>query len=872
MSPMLKLPNIVKQFFSDLQQVVLMEEHTNKAIKDDHLLNYFGSLAKYHPDLLLLFSPKGKILSQNKTNLYHLIGYKTIEEINIKKIIPRDSYRLLREAFRKALNREHIQHDVAIWNKQQEIINLSISFIPVLKDKHDLVGVCIIVRNLTTYKNVYAERKKLEHALENTSDSYQSMIDHLHIGIWKTELSTGKVMYVSKGMEEIFSIPRETMYQNFHIWEKMIHPDDEEIVQSRLKELYKGNIFQHRYRIISGDGTLKWVTDEAIPYYNKKGELTHLFGMIKDITPDIETQEQLTYLANYDALTNLPNHRNLRNKLIHLCEYSNHFAVLCIHIDDFQQLNHALGYKLGDKLLIYTAKQLKKILPEKEYIARMSGDTFLVTLQNHSSKEAVHTFAEDIINLFEHPITINEYNFHINISIGISFFPEDGDNKVVLLERAYAALYHAKNHMSSRYQIYSFSKDISAYKKFMLEQDLRRAIQHNKFELYYQPQIDANDGIIKGAEALIRWNHEEWGLVSPGEFISIAEKNHLIFDLTNWVIGEVCQQLQTWKTEGYTLRPISINISPICFLQDEFVDSVKQQLATTQISPKYIVFEITENKALTEREITKNILTRLRNIGIKIAIDDYGTGYTSVQYLHDFDVDMIKIDQMFIQSIDDVNDKDASIVASLIHLAKGLGITVVGEGVETYEQLQFLKQKECDWIQGYLFSKPVPLKKFKKMMKTGYLYPKKKAKYVPKEERRRYYRLILPNFLPAQLAVSEINNRKVNLGTAPILIENISIGGIKIMSTLKLPIHSNMKFKFCFTVMEMEFTLPGNIIWKNEAIGDIFYYGIEFDTKENERDSLARIINQLTVLQKQNKEIPNTEFVHETAHLYFKTV
>ncbi|HEY4599890.1 MAG TPA: EAL domain-containing protein [Cerasibacillus sp.] len=718
----------------------------------------------------------------------------------------------------------------------------------------------------------YTEQKQLENNLICSSKNHQHIFDHLDAAIWMKEYPSGEILFLSKGLEDLFAVSREKVVGHTFKWEEMIYPDDLHSVAAKQSDLLLGKEINHTYRIISGDGTMKWVLDQTIPKLNDQGEVTHLFGMLTDITAEVETKEQLHYLANYDSLTSLPNHKSIRERLRKLCKGTSPFALMCVEVDNFQQINHALGYKIGDKVLKHSANKIKNILSDDTFLARMSSHTFIIIMEHFKTKQAVFNKAEEIMELFMTPITIKEYDLHETISIGISFFPEDGTNKASLLERTYSALYHAKKSGESNYQIYSYSKDISAYKKYILEKDMRKAIQHKEFELYYQPQVNSYSGIIVGAEALIRWNHKEWGIVSPGEFIPLAEENHLINHMTDWTIEQVCSDLRRWKDKGYTLRPIAINISPIRLLKKGLVEYVKNLLDKYDIPAKYIMFEITESKELENRKSVRSTLTDLRKLGIKIIIDDYGTGFASIQYLHDYEIDTIKVDKMYVQSINNEDKKDANIVSSLIHLAKALDMKVVAEGVEEYEQLEFLKQKECDFIQGYLFSKPVPIQSFEKMMQAGYLMPKCKFKQKPTKERRRFYRLIFPQYLPADLSVTEVNKRKVDLGTAPILIENISIGGLKILSKLNLPVHSALKFRFYFTIMQEQFSINGKLIWKIEEKGDLFYYGIEFIIQDREQERLAQLINHMTALQKQQKDIPDTNFIDENPYLYFKNL
>ncbi|MEC2159735.1 EAL domain-containing protein [Virgibacillus halodenitrificans] len=400
---------------------------------------------------------------------------------------------------------------------------------------------------------------------------------------------------------------------------------------------------------------------------------------------------------------------------------------------------------------------------------------------------------------------------------------------------------------------------------------MRKAIINEEFELYYQPLVEAGNGRIYGAEVLIRWNHKEWGLVSPGEFIPLAEENHLIHDIGDWVIRKACAQLREWKEKEYPLRPIAINISPIRFMKKGLVELVKEQLDLYQIPANYLEFEITEGSLLRNEKNVLTTLQALKDLGVQIAIDDFGTGFSSLDYLRTFKPNKIKIDQTFIRYINQENNKiDSGIVSSLLYLAKAIDTKIVAEGVEEFEQYEFLKQRDCDLIQGYLFSKPVKLERYEQLLKSGYIKPQKnKTQIKPEEERRAYYRLKFPYHLAGEMTIIEVNKRKLNLSSTPILIENISLGGMKILSALKLPINSNIKFKFKFRVSNEEFQIEGSLKWKNEGKANIFYYGVSFQLTIPDEDRLAPIINQLSTSHKRNQEITDTSFVYEQPQTYF---
>lgn len=399
--------------------------------------------------------------------------------------------------------------------------------------------------------------------------------------------------------------------------------------------------------------------------------------------------------------------------------------------------------------------------------------------------------------------------------------------------------------------------------------DMKLALDEEQFDIHYQPQVNIR-GVLQSAEALLRWNHKDRGPISPGEFIPFAEENHLINDISDWVIQKVCKQLHVWKEKGLALRPVAVNISPIRIMKGGLFEFVKEQLSLYDLQAELLEFEITETSMLKNDQQVLSTLFALKDLGIKIAIDDFGTGYSSLKYLREFHADKIKIDQVFIKELSDSNKFDSAIVSSILLLAKGLGVKIVAEGVEEVHQLNFLKQRECDMIQGFLFSKPVPHDQFEKMLKTGFLKPKKGQSLLPEEERRHYYRFEFPYDVLGKMTIIEINQKKINIGSSPILIKDISLGGIKIVSTLKLPINSEIKFMFEFSLGDNLFKTEGLLKWTEETKGGLHLYGVLFKLNLKDEDRLALLINKMSVSQNLSQEIVGTEFVYEDSYSYLK--
>ncbi|MGM9948860.1 MAG: EAL domain-containing protein [Lysinibacillus sp.] len=711
---------------------------------------------------------------------------------------------------------------------------------------------------------------QLENQLVQQKEGYKSIYNNLSSGIWIRETIDGKVIFASTGLERIMDVPVSKLYEDENLWYTMIHPNHHHELEGGKKKLEMGKSFQAIYQLISGSGKTKWLLEEVVPRMNEHGQVTNIFGLVTDVTPEIEVKQKLHYLSNFDALTGLPNPKSLFERIDTMCESDEPFALFYLDIDRFTIINNSLGYSIGDEALQFIAKRFESLVPKDGYLARLGSNDFIMVIKSPRSKEDVYDLAKKIIKEISEPFTVQDYELHVSTSIGITFFPEEGRETQTLLENAHTALYQAKKEGKNNYQLSSHLADISSYKKYVLDRDMRKAIPNEEFELYFQPQVDPQKGSICGAEALIRWNHKEWGLVSPGEFIPLAEENHMINKITDWVIEKACSLLYEWKEKGLPIKPIAINIPPVRFIKKGLFQLVNEQLERYQIDPAYLEFEITEGTMLINEKGVHSTIESLKELGIRIAVDDFGIGYASLASIRKFKPHTIKIDKLFIQNINQESHVDNGIISAALHLGKTLDMKVVAEGVEEFEQLHFLRQKECDIIQGYLFSKPLKVEDFEKVLNKGYLKPEKVNSKSSPLEQRRFFRFEFPFPIPGQMTILELNGKKIQVGKTPILIDNIGLGGLKIQSTLKLPINMNMKFHISFTLLNEEFEADGELRWINEEHRDIFSYGVSFKLNRFAEDRLASIMNRLSTLRKNNEKIPDTEFVYEEAHTYLR--
>ncbi|MGA7181091.1 MAG: EAL domain-containing protein [Thiobacillaceae bacterium] len=481
---------------------------------------------------------------------------------------------------------------------------------------------------------------------------------------------------------------------------------------------WQGEIWNRRK---NGELYPEWLTLSTVR--DEKGEVVNYVGVFSDISQVKQVEERLERLAHYDALTDLPNRLLLQSRLKHAVEQARRdhrsLAVLFLDLDRFKHVNDSLGHPAGDELLQIVAKRLLSRLREVDTLARVGGDEFVVLLESLVDPNDAANLAQALIKLIKEPIYLNGgREVYVGASVGISIFPEDGSSAEQLIRNADTAMYQAKEGGRGTFHYYTEAMTRRVEHRLDLEARLRRALTQNEFILHYQPLISLADGRCKGVEALVRWNDADAGLVSPGQFIPLAEETGLILPLGEWVLQTACRQFKAWRDAGLYLETIAINLSPTQFKQSDIRKRIAACLAESGLPPSCLELEITESAIMEQGPGAILKLAALKDLGVRIAIDDFGTGYSSLAYLKDFPIDKLKIDQSFVRDIPK-NSATAEIAAIIIAMAKTLKLESLAEGVELQEQLLFLKSKGCDSCQGYLFSRPVPAETIPVLLKYG---------------------------------------------------------------------------------------------------------------------------------------------------------
>lgn len=587
--------------------------------------------------------------------------------------------------------------------KDGTLIDVSLSNAALHDHEGNVNGVLAIIMDIS-------QRKQTERDLRQTLKQLEDMKFALdESAIVSITDSAGLITYANDKFCRISKYSRDELIgENHRIVKSGHHPTS--FFAEMWKQLNQGKVFQAEIKNRARDGSHYWVETTIVPFLDDEGHPYQHVSIRRDITDRKRAQEVIHHMAYHDDLTELPNRRKFKKSVaagIESARFHDHkLAVLFFDIDRFKNINDALGHDTGDRLLQVIAQRLEKAVGDLGMVARMGGDEFMVLLPRLSNSDEATWVAQTILEVFREPVIIYGEELRITSSIGISIYPDHGDHVEILMKYADAAMYHAKREGRNNIQIYSRSMFRRAHQMLITETHLHKALEREELMVYYQPQIDLRTGKIIGTEALIRWNHPEWGFVSPATFIPVAEETGLIIPIGEWVLKTACIQNKAWQNQGYEPVVVSVNLSIRQFLQPDLIDQIARILQETGLEARYLELEITESMTM-DVERTIQTLKKLKSLGIQISMDDFGTGYSSLNNLKRFPIDKLKIDQSFIRDLPD-GSKDAAIVSTIIGMSKNLHLKAIAEGVETIEQMNFLKEKDCDEFQGYYWSPPIP--------------------------------------------------------------------------------------------------------------------------------------------------------------------
>ena len=563
----------------------------------------------------------------------------------------------------------------------------------------NISGIIGISRDIT-------ERKEAEASLRYSEERYRDVFEASPLPMWVWDDEKLVFLAVNEAAISHYGYTRdEFLRMNVRdIWAPGEQTRYEESLRDRSHTQTLLLQRKHRTkdgRVIDVEATARQFMQDGHPVW---------LTLINDITERKLAEERLLHLAHYDVLTSLPNrvlfYDRLKQALAQAKRNQWIIGVMFIDVDRFKNVNDTLGHAVGDRLLQQVSERLIRSVRAGDTVGRLGGDEFAIVLSDLSSAQDANLIAQKIMVSFKEPLKLAGVELYVTASIGITLYPDDSTDQETLIKNADAAMYRAKDVGRNSYRFYTPEMNARALEHLSLENSLRGALERDEFVLYYQPKASVADGSIAGVEALLRWQHPDRGLVSPGEFMPVLEETGLIVPVGEWVLKAVCEQIRTWRRAGIAPVPVAVNFSPRQFASRDLGDTIKRVLDEQQVDPRLIEVEITESSLMSNLEDTALILKYVGDLGVGLSIDDFGTGYSSLAYLKRFPFDVLKVDRSFVKDLTTDAD-DATITRALISMAHNLGLKVVAEGVETEDQLAFLVEHGCDEIQGFYFSRPL---------------------------------------------------------------------------------------------------------------------------------------------------------------------
>lgn len=669
---------------------------------------FFGPLMDELQIGIYLFEPSGNTILAN-SNFQSMLGYSSeeLQSKTIRELFAKEDVLFLKKGPGGKENGS------IITGKKKDGSDLPLQLLSYKKRDDSSILILLLVQGLKSLEraNQIAMLEKLVYALDQTAAVSATDTD-------------GNIIYANDRFCEVSKYSREELLgKNHRIIKSGRHP--REYFEELWQTIMSGKVWSGETCNKAKDGSIWWGSATVIPLLDENGTPYQFIGIRQDVTSRKILEEQYYEMAYYDFLTKLPNRRlfelQLEEDFSAAKKTESPIALMLIDLHGIKFVNDSLGTGMGDQLLQKAAIRLNKIAHTSGFLSRVDGNEFAIILPNVLEEHLVHT-ANRIIQLLTQPFVIDGYELFLTVNIGISMYPNGSNGVECLVKNASFAMHQSKASVKNGFQVHSSNMLNSSEKKLILKSDLRRALKEEEFFLFFQPRIDPRLDKIIGAEALIRWNHPKFGVVSPLEFIPLAEEEGLIGQIGVWVLYNACLQNKRWQDAGLAPIIVSVNYSVIQFLQSDMIQELAHVLQETGLQPQYLEIEITETAFMKDESVVSGKIETLKSMGIKTAIDDFGTGYASLSYLKNLKTNTLKIDSSFIDGIP-LESVSSEIVTSIIQLAKKLNIRTVAEGVEKMEQLQLLKAIHVDEIQGYLYSKPVSTQEFEQLLRKGRFLP-----------------------------------------------------------------------------------------------------------------------------------------------------
>lgn len=637
----------------------------------------------------------------------------------------------------------------------------------VAKDRKTVTWAMFDVTNLT----------KVEEELTKERSKVRQLCEIVDSVIFERYFDSKRFNFLTPGFSLIFGYTEDQFNTHPDYWKKVVVPDDVPKVNQAREVTLSGKPSTFSYRIFA-KGEVKWIEENREPIFSEHGDVVGFRTLVKDITQLKQQQEEIWRLASLDPITNMPNRESITESVYDLTRRRDPFTLFSLSFNRIGEINHTFGYEFGDKWRIATVNQLIRLLPKDALLGHLDADNVLIVLPRRMEDPEVLALGRTLGALSKHRFRIDVYDLFARVSIGVSRYPEDGEQASELIKHACIAMNRVDKKVGTKLELYSSQMDIESLKRYELLRDMRAALKNKEFYLMYQPKVNAWTGQIVGAEALMRWTHPTWGSISPAEFIPLAEESSLHLELTNWLIEEVCRYVTSLERKV----PISINVSAKYLYQEHFERVLEDMLDRFDVPVGHLEVEISETSLLEDAQQITEAFKRLNDLGVPIAFDDFGKGYSSLAYLQAYSAQTIKIDRVFAHNVNQ-SRKAQGIIRSLLLIAEEFGMNVVVEGVEMMDDLLRLREFGCHVIQGYIFSRPLKMDEFEEALQLGTLTPIEE--YV--ETVQTTSRLI-----HAGITITRLRNQDVAVGTSPVVIMRRGFKTIAFYGSIRLPVDSDI--------------------------------------------------------------------------------
>lgn len=683
----------------------LVEDRTSELTAAHAQLKLLEAALQAAANSISITDPKGTVVWTNPA-FSALSGYRAEEIVGVNRRVLKSGVHeagFYRELWAAISSGRVWRGEVTNRRKDGSLSLEEMTITPVASQAGKITHFIAINQDIT-------DRKKAERALREAEKKYRTIFEDAVVGIFQAT-PDGRLLNINRAFAEIhgYESPEQLLAETSEVGHRGLIDFAQVSEWIGVLEAH-GTIRGAEVEVRCRNGSRKWVMVNLRAERDAAGNVVLHEGTVEDVTERKLAQQQVNYLAYYDALTGLPNrillYDRLNTAISSARERGCKAALLFLDLDRFKIINDSLGHSFGDMLLQEVAKRLKAQTRQEDTVGRVSGDEFLIVLTGVESLPEVESIAARIVDSLMGEFVIQGRALSVTCSLGISIFPQHGEDGETLIKNADAAMYTAKEQGCNTLCLFNDEMNTKVTERLILENDLRGAIDREEFVLEYQPQLNIGTGCVIGLEALIRWQHPVRGRVMPQEFIRVAESCGLIVAIGEWVLRTACLQIRAWQDAGLLVVPVAVNVSAVQFRQDGFGEVIKEVLRETNVDPRYIELELTESLLLSNADVMFKVLQDLQQTGLKLVIDDFGTGYSSLSYLKHFPVSKLKIDRSFIRDVA-FNPDDASITTAIINMSKGLNLRVIAEGVENEAQLSFLREHHCDEFQGFYFSRPL---------------------------------------------------------------------------------------------------------------------------------------------------------------------